>query len=191
LIRDGDDVLVRTSPVMGGRSDEQLVRDVRGGSREAATELFTRHYRGVWKAAFAIGGRRSLADEAAQETFVRMIERIDQYDPRRPLRPWLQRIAANRVIDHLRRERRDRPLEEAAERIVEWDASEAGAGAFVERMARLGTERRAVIVLRYGLDLGPAEIADVLGVPVGTVNSRLARALTQLREEVDAHADGG
>lgn len=176
---------------MAGQSDEQLVRDVRSGSREAATELFTRHYRGVWKAAFAVGGRRALADEAAQETFVRLIERIDQYDPRRPLRPWLQRIAANRTIDLLRRERRDRPLENAVERVVEWDATGPGDAAFVARMAALGPERRAVVVLRYGLDLGPAEIAEVLGVPVGTVNSRLARALTQLREEVDAHADGG
>jgi RNA polymerase sigma-70 factor (ECF subfamily) len=176
---------------MAGRSDEQLMRDVRCGSREAATELFSRHYRGVWKAAFAIGGRRALADEAAQETFVRMIERIDQYDALRPLRPWLQRIAANRVIDQLRRERRDRPLGDAVERVVEWDLSEPRDAAFVERMATLGVERRAVVVLRYGLDLGPAEIAEVLGIPVGTVNSRLARALTQLRQEVDARADGG
>jgi RNA polymerase sigma factor (sigma-70 family) len=176
---------------MAGRSDEQLMRDVRGGSREAATELFSRHYRGVWKAAFAIGGRRALADEATQETFVRMIERIDQYDALRPLRPWLQRIAANRVIDQLRRERRDRPLDDAVERVVEWDLSEPGDAAFVERMATLGAERRAVVVLRYGLDLGPAEIAEVLGIPVGTVNSRLARALTQLRREVEARADGG
>jgi RNA polymerase sigma-70 factor (ECF subfamily) len=181
---------VRTDPVMAGRNDEQLVRDLRSGSREAATELFTRHYRGVWKAAFAIGGRRALADEAAQETFVRLIERIEQYDPRRPLRPWLQRIAANRVIDLLRLERRERPLDEALEAIAEWDATDTGDAAFVERMATLGAERRAVVVLRYGLGLGPAEIAETLGVPVGTVNSRLARALTQLREEVDAHADG-
>jgi RNA polymerase sigma-70 factor (ECF subfamily) len=182
---------VRTRPVMAGRSDAQLVHDVRSGSREAATELFARHYRGVWKAAFAIGGRRALADEAAQDTFVRLIERIDQYDPRRPLRPWLQRIAANRVIDLLRLERRDRPLDEATEPSAEWDGSGMGDAGFVERMGVLGAERRAVVGLRYGLDMGPAEFAEVLGVPVGTVNSRLARALEQLREGVDASADRG
>jgi RNA polymerase sigma-70 factor, ECF subfamily len=182
---------MRISGQMVWRTDEQLVRAIRSGSREAATELFTRYYRSVWKAAFAIGGRRSLADDAAQETFVRLIERIDQYDEGRPLRPWLNRIAANRVIDLLRHERRDRPLEDSADRIVEWDAGESPDSAFVARMAALGPERRAVVVLRYGLDLGPAEIAEVLGVPVGTVNSRLARALTQLREEVDTRADGG
>jgi RNA polymerase sigma-70 factor, ECF subfamily len=182
---------VRTNDVMAWRTDEQLVREIRAGSREAATELFTRYYRSVWKAAFAIGGRRALADDAAQETFVRLIERIDQYDDRRPLRPWLNRIAANRVVDLLRRERRDRPLEDSAEGIVEWDLCESSDAAFIARMAVLGAERRAVVVLRYGLDLGPAEIAEVLGVPVGTVNSRLARALGQLREEVDSHVDGG
>ncbi|MEO9175259.1 MAG: RNA polymerase sigma factor, partial [Gaiellales bacterium] len=173
---------------MAGDSDEKLVRAIRAGSREAASELFTRHYRSVWKAAFAIGGRRSLADDATQETFVRLIERIDQYDDRRPLRPWLNRIAANRVIDLLRRERRERPLDDTAEGLVEWEAVADSDGAFVARMATLDIERRAVVVLRYGLDLGPGEIAAVLGVPVGTVNSRLARALGQLREEVDSHA---
>jgi RNA polymerase sigma-70 factor (ECF subfamily) len=154
-------------------------------------ELFRSNWPAAYRAAFLVVHDHAAAEDIAQEALLATIRSLDRFDPRRPLRPWLQRIAANRVIDLLRRERRDRPLEEAAERIVEWDANEAGDGAFVERMARLGAERRAVIVLRYGLDLGPAEIAEVLGVPVGTVNSRLARALTQLREEVDAHADGG
>jgi RNA polymerase sigma-70 factor (ECF subfamily) len=175
---------------MGDHSDAALVRAVRAGSRDAAAELFVRHHASVWRTAFAIGGRRALADEVAQDTFVRLIERIETYDPARPLRPWLQRIAANRLIDLLRRERRERPLDEAEEGAVEWDPSGLDAG-FVERMAVLGPERRAVVVLRYGLDLTPDEIAEVLGVPAGTVNSRLARALAQLREEVDARADRG
>jgi RNA polymerase sigma-70 factor (ECF subfamily) len=175
---------------MGDRSDAALVHAIRAGSREAAAELFARHHRTVWQTALAIGGRRSLADEIAQETFVRLIERIDRYDPTRPLRPWLQRIAANRAIDVLRRERRERPLEEAEEGVVEWDPGELDPG-FATRMAVLGPERRAVILLRYALDLTPHEIAETLAVPVGTVNSRLGRALAQLREEVDTRADRG
>jgi RNA polymerase sigma-70 factor (ECF subfamily) len=173
---------------MVSMSDEELVRRLRAGSREAASELFGRHYRAVWKAAFAVAGRRALADEAAQDTFVRLIERIDQFDPRRSLKPWLYRIAANRVIDLLRRERRERPLEEADDELAEWrEGTDEG---FIARMAVLGIERRTVLVLRYGLDIRPTEIAEMLGIPVGTVNSRIARALDQLREEVESHADG-
>lgn len=173
---------------MGDQSDAVLVRAVREGSREAAAELFVRHHHSVWRTALAIGGRRALADEVAQDTFVRLIERIETHDPTRPLRPWLQRIAANRVIDLLRRERWERPLDEDEAGAVEWDRSGLDAG-FIERITVLGIERRAVVVLRYGLDMTPNEIAQVLGVPVGTVNSRLGRALAQLREEVDSHAD--
>jgi RNA polymerase sigma-70 factor, ECF subfamily len=173
---------------MEGRTDEALARELKSGSQEAAATLFARHYRGVWKTAYAIAGRRTLADEAAQDAFVRMIERIDQYDGGRPFAPWLHRIAAHRVIDLLRRERRAAPAAEIAAEAAEW--AEAGDDAeFVARLAGLSAERRAVVVLRYGLDMGPEEIAGALGVAVGTVHSRLARALAQLREEGEVRAD--
>jgi RNA polymerase sigma-70 factor, ECF subfamily len=175
---------------MEGRTDEALARDLKAGSRTAAAELFQRHYGRIWKAALAITGRRVLADEAAGDCFVRMIERIDQYDESRRFQPWLHGIAAHRALDLLRREGRIRLPGDLEDESAEWDAP-ADDGEFVARLATLSSERRAVVVLRYGLDLGPEEIAGVLDVAVGTVHSRLARALAQLREEGEVRADAG
>jgi RNA polymerase sigma-70 factor (ECF subfamily) len=174
---------------MDDLSDADLVHELSRGSQSAGAALFARHYRQVWRTAFAVSGRRVLADEAAQDAFLRLIDRGDRYDPRRPLRPWLHAVAAHRAIDLLRRERRQTPFEQAPETAVEWDPPEEGATSFLDRLAALSPERRAVVVLRYGLDIAPDDIARLLDVPVGTVHSRLARALAQLREEADTHAE--
>jgi RNA polymerase sigma-70 factor (ECF subfamily) len=174
---------------MDGRTDEELALELRGGSSGAAAVLFARHYRGVWRVAFAVVGRRVLADEVAQDAFVRLIERIDQFDGRRRLVPWLYGIAVHRSVDLLRRERRIAPAV-SEEGLVEWEGGGEDA-AFLARLASLSSDRRAVVVLRYGLDMAPEEIAAALGVAVGTVHSRLARALAQLREEARVRADGG
>jgi RNA polymerase sigma-70 factor (ECF subfamily) len=161
------------------RSDAKLVELARDGSREAAAELFARHWRPAWRAAYAITGRRELADDVAQDAFERAFAALSRFDERRPFAPWLHRIVANRCLDLLRAERRlagDAELErlEARER-------EGGDAELLHAVAALSLQRRVVVVLRYGLGYPPAAIADLLGVPVGTVHSRLARALEDLR----------
>ena len=99
---------------------------------------------------------------------------LDRFDRRRPLRPWLHRIVVNRAIDWARA-RALRPEAEAVEtpapRPPERDERAAA------RAGRLSPEHRAVIVLRYLLDYTPGEIAELLELPRGTVNSRLRRGL--------------
>src|SRR3954471_6033922 len=88
------------------RSDAQLVEEARRGSRAAAAELFDRHWRSAWRAAYVIAGRRDMADDVAQDAFERAFAALGRFDRRRPFGPWLHRIVVNRSLDLLRSERR-------------------------------------------------------------------------------------
>jgi RNA polymerase sigma-70 factor (ECF subfamily) len=161
--------------------DRELVRAARRGDRDAAAELFRRHWTGAWRAAYGVTGRRALADDIAADAFERAFAALSRFDDRRPFRPWLHRIVVNRALDLLRAERRlvgELPFEAA-------EAPADGDRALLEAIAELPLQRRVVVILRYGIGMGAEEIAAVLDLPVGTVHSRLARALEQLREVRD------
>jgi len=162
-------------------SDAQLVRRARAGSRDAAAELFTRHWPGAWRAALVMTGRREMADDVAQDAFERAFAALFRFDDRRPFAPWLHRIVVNRSLDLLRQERRLIGLDGLPEPSA--DARDQGADdrALLAAVAGLSEQRRVVVVLRYGLGYAPAQIAELLELPAGTVHSRLARALEDLR----------
>jgi RNA polymerase sigma-70 factor (ECF subfamily) len=166
-------------------SDRDLVRRARRGDREAAAALFRRYWRDAWRAAFAITGRRSLADDVAADGFERAFAALGRFDERRPFGPWLHRIVANRALDLLRAERRlsDEELPELPD--VAAPVHDSGDRSLLASVAGLSLERRMVVVLRYGVGMTPKQIASALDLPVGTVNSRLARALDQLRESLE------
>jgi len=165
------------------RADErQLVERARRGQADARAELFRRHWPVCWRRAFAVTGRRSLADDAAQDGLVQAFAKLDDLEDAGRFGAWVAQIVTRRAIDALRSEARAAPLEDVAAAEVEWvDRSDAG-GDLQAAVARLPAERRAVVVMRYWLDLTPPEIAEALEVPLGTVHSRLARALADLRE---------
>lgn len=163
-----------------GASDETLVRDARRGSRDAAGALFDRHWRAVWRASFAIARHHQVAEDCAQDAFVRAFAGLDGY--RGPsFRAWVSRIAVNQTLNHLRRDRRLTDLEDRPGD----DEMPAPDAALERAVAALPDERRALVVLRYWLGYTPAEIAPIVGLPVGTVHSRLARALDQLRDALE------
>ena len=116
------------------------------------------------------------AEDIAQEAFVSALRALDRFDRRRPLAPWLHRIVVNRAIDWARA-RALRP-ETAADALPE-AVAEFGDDV-VTALADLGPEHRAVVVLRHLLGYTPGEIATMLDLPRGTVNSRLRRALDAL-----------
>jgi RNA polymerase sigma-70 factor (ECF subfamily) len=163
------------------RSDAALVRAARAGDTEAVEELFRRHWPLAYRAAYLVVRDRAAAEDVAQEAFLKAVAALDRFDRRRPLGPWLHRIAVNRAIDWTR--------ERAVRREHAGDADPAAAaddsppGVSSELMAALGElspEHRAVVVLRYLLEYTPGEIAAMLDVPRGTVNSRLRRGLDTL-----------
>jgi RNA polymerase sigma-70 factor, ECF subfamily len=171
------------------RSDAKLVELTRRGSREAAAELFSRHWRPAWRAAYAVTGRRELADDVAQDAFERAFGALSRFDERRPFAPWLHRIVVNRCLDLLRSERRLVSGDAELERL-EWHDLAGGDQELLSAVAGLSLQRRVVIVLRYGLGYSPSAIGELLGIPTGTVNSRLARALEELRADFEVNDVG-
>ena len=165
-------------------SDAALVRAAQGGSERAVEELFARHWPDAFRTALLIAHDRAAAEDIAQEAFVSALRALPRFDRTRPLRPWLHRIVVNRAIDWCRaRTLRAEVAPGAAEAGVE-DAHPAAplGDAMVAALQQLPPEQRAVIVLRFLLDLTPGEIARALDLPRGTVNSRLRRGLDALGE---------
>src|SRR4051812_7545271 len=163
------------------RSDAALVRAAQRGSADAVEELFRRHWPAAHRAAWLVVHDAAAAEDIAQEAFLSALRALDRFDRRRPLGPWLHRIVVNRAIDWSRA-RALRP-ETAADAVPE-PAAPADAAALgdevVAALADLGPEHRAVVVLRHLLGYTPGEIAAMLDLPRGTVNSRLRRALDAL-----------
>jgi RNA polymerase sigma-70 factor (ECF subfamily) len=166
--------------------DPELIALARAGSTDAAGALFDRYWAHAWSAAYAVTADRALADDAAQDAIQKAFGALDRFDETRPFGPWLKRIAVNRAIDHLRRGRRLAVLNDETAALHGWALGEAPdedlrLWAVADAVAALGAAKRTVVVLRYWLDLPIEEIAGVLGLPVGTVASRLSRALVELR----------
>ncbi len=177
----------------GRRSEAALVRAAQRGSEEAVEELFNRHWSGAYRAALLVTGDRAAAEDIAQEAFLSALRALASFDLRRPLRPWLHRIVVNRAIDWSRaRALRNEVGAEAAGEPVAAVEADAGAGAVsgigeevAAALMRLGPEQRAVVVMRYVLELTPGEIGAALGLPRGTVNSRLRRGLDALGDLIE------
>src|SRR5918995_357418 len=161
--------------------DPELIALARRGSAEAAATLFDRYWPTAWSAAYAVTADRTLADDAAQDAIQRAFAALRRFDETRPFGPWLKRIAVNRAIDLLRRERRREAEELHPWALGEHPEEELELWAVADAVAQLSEARRLVVVLHYWLELPLEEIAGVLGLPVGTVASRLARAKDELR----------
>ena len=176
------------------RSEHALVRAAQGGSTEAMEELFRRHWPRAHRAAWLVVHDAAAAEDVAQEAFLAAVRSLDRFDRRRPFGPWLHRIVVNRAIDHARaREvRREVPADAVAEAAASGAGSCGPSDEVVAALAALAPEQRAVIVMRHLLGFTPGEIARVLGLPRGTVNSRLRRGLDALveplRDEASARA---
>lgn len=174
---------------MSRADDEALVARARAGAGRAAEELFRRHWPAAWRRAYAITGRRALADDVAQDAIVRALHGLGDLRDPAAFGAWLGRIVTRRAIDALRRESRAVGLDALGEVPVEWVDRAGRHGDLQAAVAALDPDRRAVVVMRYWLDMTPPEIAAATGLPVGTVHSRLARALAGLRAAVGEVAD--
>jgi len=164
--------------------DLDLIEQVREGSREAAGVLVDRHWQSCWSVARGILRDPVAAEDVVQESLVAALDKIESFDERRGrFGAWLHRITVNNALNELRRgRRRARWLEHAQP----WAPADPGDdGGFLAAIADLKPLHRAVVVLRYGLDYSSTEIAEILEVPVGTVDSRLSRALESLRQTTE------
>ena len=167
--------------------DAELSARAAAGDRAAFGRLVERYAGQARRLARAVLGNVEDADDAAQDGFLAALKSIDRYDPTRPFGPWLHRIVVNRAIDWararaLRREVGDEQLAVVPAR--EEAPAEDLSNQIMTALAGLSPDHRAVVVLRYVLDYSPGEIAELLELPRGTVNSRLRRGLDALQEHV-------
>jgi RNA polymerase sigma-70 factor (ECF subfamily) len=189
------DALARPWYRAGGARDEAaLIRQARGGSADAIEALVRRHWESAHRAAFLIVHDAQAAEDIAQEAMLAAVRSIDAFDRRRPLRPWLHRIVVNRSLDWLRaRARRPEVSVESAGPPPAAPAESSGALSddMMRALAALDPDERAVIVLRHLLGYRSPELAQMLGLPAGTVRTRLARALNRLRDLLEADSKEG
>jgi RNA polymerase sigma-70 factor, ECF subfamily len=161
-----------------------LVRAAQRGSAEAFAELFRRHWPRAHRAAWLVVHDATAAEDVAQEAFLAAVRSLDRFDRGRPFGPWLHRIVVNRAIDYARaRELRREVGPTALEPAAPPDRT-APDEELLAALAALPPDQRAVIVMRHLLGFTPGEIAKALGLPRGTVNSRLRRGLDGLQEAV-------
>ncbi|TAN31459.1 sigma-70 family RNA polymerase sigma factor [bacterium] len=186
---------------MEGRpeDDSELLARARRGEAAAYEEIVQRYQQVAFRTAYVITGSAADAEDAAQEGFVKAYRALDRFRPGADLRPWLLRIVANEARNRVRSSVRRHGLElRLAEGFRPGDAApspEAAAVAAEDRRAllglvnSLGEEDRLVIASRYFLELSGEETATALGIPEGTVKSRLSRALARLRARVGEAAN--
>jgi RNA polymerase sigma-70 factor (ECF subfamily) len=169
--------------VAARRGDERAwIRGAQQGSVSDLEALFRHHWPKAYRAAYLVVHDAGAAEDIAQESFLAAVRRLDRFDRRRPFGPWLHRIVVNRAIDWSRaRALRREAGPDVLDHVAAPDAPDnPHAQTLAAALADLSPEHRVVIVLRHLLEYTPGEIAELLGLPRGTVNSRLRRGLDQL-----------
>ena len=172
-------------PLMGRlTSERRLVAQACEGSEEALEQLFRTHWPQAYRSAYLIARDASAAEDIAQEAFLSAVRALDRFDRRRPFGPWLSRIVVNRAIDFARARaiRSEIALEGLGEPVADERIEPVVSDELHRAILGLELEQRTCVVLRYLLDWTPGEIAELLGIPRGTVNSRLRRALDRLAQ---------
>ena len=168
-----------------GRGEAAWVRGAQAGSASDLEALFREHWPRAHRAAYLVVHDAAAAEDIAQEAFLSAIRSLDRFDRRRPFGPWLHRIVVNRAIDWARaRALRDEVAGDALahHHAPPDDPVDPYSEPVRAALASLPPEHRAVIVLRHLLEYSPGEIAELLELPRGTVNSRLRRGLDRLRD---------
>jgi RNA polymerase sigma-70 factor (ECF subfamily) len=166
------------------------MRSLAAGDREALARLVERHHLRLYRVALGYLRNREEALDVVQDTFVKALERAGTWDGRSEVGPWLGRIAVNQSIDRWRRRRRrgEETLDDGPEPAAPGGMSAEHALQGRELGDRIGRalkglpeRQRAIVVLRHYDDLSLEEIAQTLGLQLGTVKSGLHRALARLR----------
>jgi RNA polymerase sigma-70 factor (ECF subfamily) len=166
-------------------TDDALVTRARAGDARALETLLDRHADRIHAICRRVLGNPEDALDATQEALIAVARGVSTFDSRSTFTTWLYRVATNAALDEGRRvARRPRPVETPPERAGDVSPEDA-VGARIDidaALAALPEEFRVAVVLRDLCDLDYAEIADVLGVPPGTVRSRIARGRAALAE---------
>jgi RNA polymerase sigma-70 factor (ECF subfamily) len=185
-------------------SDHELVTRAQQGSEKAYRELLGRYERPVFSIVYRMIRDREQAEDLAQETFVRVFNHIDRYDPKYKFSSWIFKIATNLTIDHIRRKELNTVSIDGSRNATTADQIEATAITIIspdenpeelleakelgeeieEAIGRLRPEYRAAILLRHVEGREYQEIAEIMGLPLGTVKTYIHRGRNELRDSL-------
>lgn len=177
--------------------DSELTR-LRDGDVQAVVPLMERYQHRLYRYLLRMVWQQGTAEDLFQQTWLRVMERIGTYDPDRSFESWLFAVARNLALDHLRRyqpESLDEPLASGDTRAelvagsgpgaLEQLLAQERAGWLLQAMSQLPAVFREVLTLRFEEEMKIEEIAVVIAVPLGTVKTRLHRAMKHLRAALE------
>lgn len=157
---------------------DALVAAAREGDDTAVAELVRRSQRAVWKLCNALGSRGEV-DDLVQETYLRAFAAIGSFRGDAPFMAWLLTIARRVCADHVRRRQRERRIADAVRATTTSDRA-PGPEHTEALLAGLDPDRQEAFVLTQVVGLSYEEAAEILGCPIGTIRSRVARARADL-----------
>jgi RNA polymerase sigma-70 factor (ECF subfamily) len=167
------------------RPDDELVARFLAGDQAAFTALVHRHERRVYNLALRMLGREEDAKDAAQDAFLNALRKLSSFRGQAAFTTWMHRVTMNTCYDILRKRRRepllDDPPDDIPSRVTGDPASQVADAIDVQRaLVQVPLDFRAVLILHDVQDLAYEDIAEILGIPVGTVKSRLHRGRVAL-----------
>ena len=187
---------------LAARTDQEIVVLARAGQEAAYRELIRRYERPLFSLLYRMVRDRELAEDLAQETFIKALNSIESYRSEYKFSSWIFKIANNTAIDHLRRRELDTLSLEGSPHAETPEAVEATAlqigdrqespldavearelgGQIEQAIAQLRPEYRSCILLRHVEGRAYEEIAEILNLPLGTVKTYIHRARNELRQ---------
>jgi len=164
--------------------EDKLLKKIRDGDSASLDKLVAFYYPGILRYCLWHTPNRQTAEDATQDTFLKAIRHLDAYVHRGKFRAYLYKIAANVCIDYSRK----KTMEQLPDDLQEYDSQleqiESDSN-FMWLLRHLPDEQREVVLLRFVHELKVREIAEVIGVPMRTVQSRLRSALKRLEKDFD------
>ena len=183
------------------QTDEELMKDYIAGHEQAFEELALRYEKPILNFVYPYFRNQSICEDITQDIFVRLVESKEKYNPERPFKPWLYQIARNRVYDELRKKKRwslrlfqpkqETELPQSIGAVPDPSLSPRETlnqsrlrDLLLESIQSLDDKSRDMVILRHLQGLSVREVADILGLPEGTVQSGTYRALQSLEKSL-------
>lgn len=158
-------------------------------TQEQAEVIFREYSPGIYRMALFLCQSPTLADDITQDTFVQVFRKFHTYDPEKPLKPWLYKIAVNITHNSLRKQKglllyKEVPDKDGFNYVEEEFLAHQVSAELWQEIQKLSLKSRELIVLHYYSGLKMNEIAEVSGIPLGTCKSRLNAALRKLEKQI-------
>ena len=172
-------------------TDEELCRQVAEGHRQAMGPLFDRYAEPLARLIRMAGSPSEMVEDLVQETFLKAWKALERGQQPRRFKTWIRQIALNNLADYWRKPHRHRELlDESFAELGTIDSNIDDRILLEQLLASLPSDLRHIVILHFYQDLSLADISEVVGVPLGTVKSRLARAYRLMHDTLASWEEG-